>query len=80
MVRVPWLRIWWRHDIWILEKIKFDYLKKEKSLQSEIKNIAFRRTKQTSKNVADTTFKNAFIKKTEKNRKVTDIGLEPTTT
>ena len=27
-----------RHDIWILEKLKFDYLKKEKSFQSEIKN------------------------------------------
>ena len=44
-----------------IAKLKFDYLKKEKSFQSEIKNIflvsqvlAFRHTKQNSKNVADT--------------------------
>ena len=29
----------WRHDIWILEKLKFDYLKNEKSFRSEIRNI-----------------------------------------
>ena len=22
--------IWWRHDIWILENLKFDYVKSEK--------------------------------------------------
>ena len=45
--------------------LKFDYLKKEKSFQSEVKSIflvsqvlSFRHTKQISKNVADTTFKN----------------------
>ena len=56
--------IWWRHDIWISKKLKFDYLKKEKSFRSEIKNIflvsqvlVFRHIKQNRKNVADTTFK-----------------------
>ena len=51
----------WHLNIW---KVKIDYLKNEKSFQSEIKNIflvlkvlSFRHTKQTSKNVADTTFK-----------------------
>ena len=46
-------------------KLKFDYLKNEKSFRSEIKKtlflvsqvLSFRHTKQTSKNVADTTFK-----------------------
>ena len=33
------LGIWWRHDIWISENLKFDYLKNEKSFRSEIKNI-----------------------------------------
>ena len=28
--------IWWRHDIWISEKSKFDYIKSEKSFQIEI--------------------------------------------
>ena len=44
--------------------LKVDYLKNEKSFRSEIKNIflvsqelSFRHTTQTSKNVADTTFK-----------------------
>ena len=44
--------------------LKVDYLKNEKSFRSEIKSIfivsqvlSFRHTKQTSKNVADTTFK-----------------------
>ena len=36
--------ITWRHDIWISEKLKFDYLKNEKSFQSEIKNIFLRFT------------------------------------
>ena len=36
---VSFLGIWWCHDIWISEKLKFDYLKKEKRFQSEIKNI-----------------------------------------
>ena len=52
--------IWWRHDIWISEKFKFAYLKNEKSFQSEIKTFFLVSqvlyTKQTSKNVADTTF------------------------
>ena len=62
--RVSCLAIWWRHDIWIPEKLKFDYLKNKRSFRSEIKNIflvlqvpSFRHTKQTSKNVMDTTFK-----------------------
>ena len=33
------LNIWWRHDIWISERLKSDYLKSEMSLKSEIKNI-----------------------------------------
>ena len=63
---VSYLSIWWRHDIWILEKLKLYYLKNEKSFWSEIKNIFpcftsafFRHTKQTSKNVANTTFKSS---------------------
>ena len=61
MFCVSCLGIWWRHDIWISEKLKFDYLKNEKSFQSEIKNIffvsqvlSFRYTKQK------TTFNNTF--------------------
>ena len=63
MFRVSCLGIWWRHDIWISENLKFDYLKNEKSFRSEIKTfllvsqvLSFRHKKQTSKNVADTTF------------------------
>ena len=48
------------------EKLKLD-LKNEKSVLTEIKNIFlcftsafFRMTKQTNKNVADTTFKQSF--------------------
>ena len=58
------LSIWWRHDIWISEKLKLDYLKNEKSFRGEIKNILPCFTsdlldikKQIIKNVADTTFK-----------------------
>ena len=39
MFPVSCLGIWWCHAIWIPEKIKFDYLKNEKSFSSEIKNI-----------------------------------------
>ena len=46
---------------------KFDYLKNEKRFRSEIKAffllsqvLSFRHTKQTSKNVADTTFKEEY--------------------
>ena len=67
MFRVSCLGIWWRHDIWISEKLKFDYFKNEKSFQNGIKNfflvskeLPFRSTKQTGKNVADTTFKINF--------------------
>ena len=60
MFCVSCLGIWWRHEIWITKKLKLHYLKNEKSFQSEIKNIfqvlSFRHMKQTSKNVADTTF------------------------
>ena len=67
MLHVLYLGIWWRHDIWILEKLKFDYLRKEKSFQSEIKNISpcltitFRQTKQACKNLADTAFKDNIL-------------------
>ena len=64
MFRVSCLGIWWLHNIWISENLKFDYLKNEKSFRSEIKIFclalqvySFRHTKQTSKNVADTIFK-----------------------
>ena len=61
MFPVSCLGIWWRHDIWISEKLKFDYLKNEKSFRSEVKNIfpCFTNAlkKQTSKKVAETTFK-----------------------
>ena len=36
---VSWQGIWWCHKIWIFVKLKFDYLKNEKSFQSEIKNL-----------------------------------------
>ena len=61
--RVSFLDIWWRHNIWISENWKFDYLKNKKSSRSEIKTfflvslvLCFRYTKQISKNVVDTTF------------------------
>ena len=69
MFRVSCLGIWWRHDIWISKKLKFDYLKKEKSFRSEIKNIFpgfisahFQTYKTNSKNVANTIFKNFWSK------------------
>ena len=46
--------IWWCHDIWISKILKVDYLTNEKSLVSQV--LSYRHTKQTSKNVADTTF------------------------
>ena len=39
MLHVSCLGIGWRHDIWISEKLKFDYPKDETSFQSEIKNV-----------------------------------------
>ena len=58
------LSIWWRHEIWKSKILKFDFLKNEKSFWSEIKTfflvwqvLSLRLKKQTSKNVADTTFK-----------------------
>ena len=60
--RVSWLGISWCHDVWIFRKLKFDYLKNEKSFRSAIKKsfslvlqvVSFRHTKRTSKNLADT--------------------------
>ena len=64
MFRVSCLGIWWRHDIWISEKLKLHYFKNENSFWREMKNIfpcftsaLFRNTKQTIKNAADTTFR-----------------------
>ena len=59
MFRVSWLGISWCHDVWIFRKLKFDYVRNEKSFRSEIKKelVSFRHTKRTSKNLADTTFK-----------------------
>ena len=59
--RVSCLGIWWRHDIWISKTLKVDYLKNEKSFWGEAfflvsQVLSFRHTKQTSKNVAGTTF------------------------
>ena len=39
MFRVSCLGIWGRHDIQISEKLKFYYLKNEKSFQSQKKSI-----------------------------------------
>ena len=54
MFRVSYLDIWWRHNFWIHEKLKFDYLKHEKSFRSAIfpcfTNALFIYTKQISKN------------------------------
>ena len=50
------LDIWWCHDIWISEKLKFDYLINEKSFWSTKKCFPCF-TKPTSRNVAGTTFK-----------------------
>ena len=67
MFCVSCLGIWWRHDKWILEKLKFGYLRNKKSFRSEIKNIflvsqvlSLRYVKQTSKHVGDTTFNDLF--------------------
>ena len=65
MFHVSCSSIWWRYDTWISRKLKFDYLKKEKSFRSEIKKsfslvsqvVSFRHTNRTSKNLADTTLK-----------------------
>ena len=53
------------YDIWISEKLNFDYFDNEKSFLNQIKDIpssftnvlSLRLTKQTSRNVVDTTFK-----------------------
>ena len=36
---VSCLGIWWRHDVLISEKLKFDYSKTKKKLWNEAKNI-----------------------------------------
>ena len=58
-------RIWWHHDIWISKNLKSDYLKNEKRFWNEMKTLifflkkvlSFKHIKQTSKDVADKTFK-----------------------
>ena len=37
--RFSYLIIWWRHAIYISGKLKFDYLKNEKSFRGEIKTF-----------------------------------------
>ena len=67
--RVSCLGIWWRHEIWISENLKFDHFKNKMRFQSETKNtlflvsqgLSFRHAIQTSKNVADTTLNNFFF-------------------
>ena len=54
---VSCLGIWWRHDSWISQKLKSDYLKNTKSFGSDIKCFLWDIQKPSSKNVADTTFK-----------------------
>ena len=58
------LGIWWCHDNWISEKLKFDYLKNGKSFLNEVKNMfpcftsALTQTyKINYQNVTDTNFK-----------------------
>ena len=67
MFLVSRLGIWRCHDIWILDKLKFDDLNSKKSFRSEIKTfflllrlLSIRDTKQTSKSVVDTNFKLPF--------------------
>ena len=62
------LGIWWPHEIWMSQILNFDFLDNNKSFWSEIKTFflvsqvpSFRVKKQTSKNVADTTFKHFLI-------------------
>ena len=57
MFRVSCLGIWWRHDIWISENLKLDYLENKKNFWSEKKKhfslfhkSPFRYTKQANKN------------------------------
>ena len=58
MFCVPFLGMWWCYDIWISEKLKFDYFKNEEFykktffLVSQV--FSFKYTKQTGKNLADT--------------------------
>ena len=67
MFHVPCLGIWWRHDIWILKKIKNLVISRTKRA-FEVKKttfvsqvLSFRHTKQTTKNVVvDTTFNVIF--------------------
>ena len=61
MFPVSCMWIWWNRGNWISEKLRFDYLKNEKCFRSESlflvsQVISFRLTKQTRKNVTDTTF------------------------
>ena len=56
--------VWAFDDVMTSEKLKFDYLKNEKSFRSKIRIIfivlqvlSFKLTKQTIKNVVDATFK-----------------------
>ena len=74
--------IWWCYEVWISEMLKSDYLKNEKSFQSEIKNIflvskvlSFRHTKPTSKNVVDTTFKPGNWVESERTFTKSDLHL-----
>ena len=70
MFRVSYLGIWWRQDIWISENLKSNHLKNENSFWSEKKKIfflvlqvlSFKHTKQTSKIVAEITFKELMKK------------------
>ena len=38
---VSCLGIWWRHDIWTSENLKFDYLKNEENFWGEVKKTIF---------------------------------------
>ena len=75
MFGISCLDIWWRHNIWISKKLKFPYLRNERSFSNEkpfalVSHVpSLKLTKQTSKNVVYTIFKSkkniAFAKNHE---------------
>ena len=87
MFHISCLGIWWHHDIWISEKLKFDYLKNEKSFRGEIKKhsslvslvLSFKYIKTDyQKCVVDTNFKtgNLLSKNTAEKLHILQINNE----
>ena len=61
MFPVSCLGIWWRYDIWISENLIISRTKrafemKQKTFFFVSRVLSFRHTKQTNKNIVDTTF------------------------